>query len=260
MSASPRPEGPAFIRKQYAFAAHIRDPQNNPRPREVEDRRMAIYRELFYNNLEGFLAAGFPVIRQMLGDQHWHGLVREFFSVHRCHTPLFAEITQEFLVFLREERGKANDDPPFLIELAHYEWVELALDIAEEEIPNVPLDPNGDLMTDIPVFSPLAWNLSYRFPVHRIGPDFQPQEPESSPAQLVVYRDPNDRVEFLEINEVTQRLIQLLKESPKTTGLDAVKQVAQELSHPQPENVIEAGRGLLEQLRRRHIVLGTRPA
>ena len=258
MCASPGPEAPAFIRKQYAFAAHIRDPQNNPPPQDVEDRRMAIYRELFYNNVQGFLAAGFPVIRHVLSDEHWHGLVRDFFSRHRCHTPLFAEIAREFLGFLQEERGEVEDDPPFLLELAHYEWVELALDIAEEDTQSVPLDPNGDLLADIPVFSPLAWNLTYQFPVHRIGPEFQPWEPGRAPSHLVVYRDRADRVAFLEINQVTQRLIQLLKESPTMTGLDAVNHVSQELSHPKPEIVTEAGRGLLEQLRQRHIILGTR--
>ena len=260
MSVPPRPETPGFIRKQYDFAAHIRDPQNNPPPQDVEDRRMAIYRELFYNNIQGFLTAGFPVIRQILSDERWHELVGQFISRHHCQTPLFAEIAQEFLGFLQDEHSGSEGDPPFLLELAHYEWVELALDIAEEEPADTPLDPNGDLLTEIPVFSPLAWNLTYRFPVHRIGPEFQPRDPGQGPSHLVVYRDRSDRVTFLEINEVTQRLIQLLKESPTMTGLEALRQVAHELSHPRPDTVMEAGRNLLEQLRRRHIILGTRKA
>ena len=32
---------------QYAFARHIRDPENNPAPVDAEDRRLAIYRDLF---------------------------------------------------------------------------------------------------------------------------------------------------------------------------------------------------------------------
>ena len=48
-------ELPEFQQKQYAFAAHIRDPENNPAPSGVEDRRMAIYRELFFNNLHNRL-------------------------------------------------------------------------------------------------------------------------------------------------------------------------------------------------------------
>ena len=50
-------ERPEFIRKQFEFAAHIRDPENNPVPDNIEDRRMAIYRELFFNNVEDFMAS-----------------------------------------------------------------------------------------------------------------------------------------------------------------------------------------------------------
>ncbi len=257
MNALPRAEQPAFIRKQFQFAAHIRDPGTNPRPPEVEERRMAVYRELIYNNIEGFLSDGFPVLRQILPDARWHGMVRDFLASHRARTPLFTEIGQEFLVYLQDERT-VMDDPPFVLELAHYEWVELALTFSDDDERMPPADPNGDLFEGIPVPSPLAWNLSYRFPVHRIGPDHQPQQPGEQPTHLVVYRDRQDRVEFLEINAVTQRLLQLLKENPDHTGRMLLKRIADELNHPQPEVVLEGGRDLLRQLRARDILIGTR--
>ncbi|HKX55116.1 MAG TPA: putative DNA-binding domain-containing protein, partial [Xanthomonadales bacterium] len=34
-----------------AFAAHIRNPAVAPAPADVEDRRMQIYRDLFFNNI-----------------------------------------------------------------------------------------------------------------------------------------------------------------------------------------------------------------
>jgi len=45
-----------FQDKQYAFAAHIRDPENTVAPEGIEDRRIAIYRTLFFNNLNNLLA------------------------------------------------------------------------------------------------------------------------------------------------------------------------------------------------------------
>ncbi|RKZ79734.1 MAG: DUF2063 domain-containing protein, partial [Gammaproteobacteria bacterium] len=53
-----RRKTPSFIDTQYQFAGHIRDPEHNPAPADIEQRRMAIYRELFYNNIEGFIANG----------------------------------------------------------------------------------------------------------------------------------------------------------------------------------------------------------
>jgi hypothetical protein len=258
MSASPTAEQPAFVRTQYQFAAHIRDPQAHPAPPELEDRRMAIYRELFYNNVEGFLADGFPVLRRIYTDSDWHALVRDYFARHRSHTPYFPEIGKEFLQYLEQERAQIPGDPPFLLELAHYEWVELALSFSDADQDTPPADPNGDPYVGVPILSRVAWSLSYRFPVHRIGPELQPQRPELQPTHLVVYRNRRDQVEFLEINAVTQRLIQLLKENPDRTGQDAVTQVATELQHPQPELVHRAGRQLLQDLRARDIVLGTR--
>ena len=251
---------PAFIRKQYEFAAHIRDPQTHPRPVEIEQRRMAIYRELFYNNVEGFLSSGFPVLRRLLPELAWHALARDFFARHRSHTPLFAEISREFLDYLQNERGEHPEDPPFLLELAHYEWVELALSVSDADLKDglALADPNGDLLAGVPLLSPLAWNLSYHYPVQRIGPDYQPEQPPAEPTHLVVYRDRQDAVVFLEINPVTQRLLQLIGERAKATGLELLTQIARELDHPDPEVVIEGGRQLLRELRGRDIILGSR--
>jgi hypothetical protein len=221
---------------------------------------MAIYRELFYNNVESLLAGNFPVTRRILADAHWHALVRDFYARHRCETPLFLELAQELLDYLANERGADPGDPPFLLELAHYEWVELALSVSDEEADPAAADPNGDLMSGIPVVSPLAWNLCYRFPVHRISPDFQPDTPGAEPTHLVVFRDRQDRVGFLEINAVTQRLLALLHENPGWTGLQAVTRIAEELKHPNPDLVLQTGRALLDDLRERHILLGTRRA
>ncbi len=254
-------EQPGFIRQQRAFAAHIRDPRANPAPPDVEDRRLAIYRELFYNNVESLLAGNFPVLRRLLDDGHWHALVRDFYARHRCETPLFPEIAQELLDYLANEREADPRDPPFLLELAHYEWVELALAISDAEPDLGAVDPNGDLLAGIPVVSPLAWSLSYRFPVHRIGPDYRPSEPGPEPTHLVVYRDRQDRVGFLEINAVTQRLLTLLHDQPDQpgwTGRALLTQIASELCHPNPELVIASGTSLMHDLRARQILLGTR--
>lgn len=258
MGEQPAAVGRRLGEVQRAFAAHIRDPLGQPRPADVEERRIAVYRELVFDNVASLLATTFPVTHAILDDGPWERLIRGFFIHHRCTTPLFHELGQEFLAYLQDVRAGDPQDPPFLLELAHYEWVELALDISEDEPDPTLTDPNGDLLAGTPVVSPLAWNLNYRFPVHRIGPDHQPAAPDPEPTCLVVYRTRQGQVEFLEINAVTQRLLQLLQEDPDATGLETLTRIAQELSHPRPEQVIEAGRQLCADLRRRNILLGTR--
>ncbi|MAT49600.1 MAG: DUF2063 domain-containing protein [Porticoccaceae bacterium] len=186
---------------------HLRDPVSEPAPADIEPRRLQIYRDLIYRNIESFIRKGFPVLHTLMGDQHWNVLIRQFIVEHRCESPYFRDIAGEFLSFIEHCPAAVDGQPEFVPELAHYEWVELALDTAGQSIP----DNHHDEVTEQSFcqLSPLAWLLRYQYPVHRIRPDFQPTEPPAEPTLLAVYRDRTDRVRFLEINAVTARLIAL---------------------------------------------------
>lgn len=255
--SSATPERLARLQKQ--FAGHIRDPGSQPAPADVEDRRMAIYRDLFFRNLSGLLAANFPVLRKLHEDDSWDELVRAFFIEHRARTPLFPELPKEFLRYLQDIRSPRESDPPWMLELAHYEWVELALALDPRELDDIPADPAGDPVEEIPVFSPLAWPLSYRFPVHRIGPEFRPERPGAEVTQLLAYRNRADEVRFMKLNDVTQLLLQLLAEHPHHTGRQLLAETASRIGHPDPAGLVAHGRGLFGDLLERDVILGTRP-
>ena len=65
---------------QAAFASYIRNPAKNPLPKGVKSQRMEMYRELFFNNIEGFLSANFPVLRTLFDDKNWQAFVQDFFE------------------------------------------------------------------------------------------------------------------------------------------------------------------------------------
>ena len=244
----------SFQRTQYAFAAYIRDPYRNPPPRGPAPERMNVYRELFFNNIENFLATGFPVLKSILSKTHWLELVQDFYARHQSKTPYFAEIAEEFLDYLQNERGRHADDPPYLPELAHYEWAELALLIAEGEAP----PESGDLI-DRPLnqtiyLSELAWPLAYRFPVHKIGPGQLPTEPSEQPTCLVVYRDREDSVKFLEINPATYRLLQILDEERAMPAADCLARVAAEIGYKDSRALAGFGAEILRALAGRGII------
>ena len=60
------------------MARYLRDPAHQPPPEDIEPRRLKIYEELVYNNIEGFLSGGFPILRSLYEDADWHGLVCAF--------------------------------------------------------------------------------------------------------------------------------------------------------------------------------------
>lgn len=226
------------------MARFLRDPGNHPPPEGVESRRLKVYQKLVYNNIEGFIRGGFPVLRSLYDDAGWHALVRAFIDDHRCHTPYFLEISQEFLQFLLQDYQCRPGDPPFLAELAHYEWVELALDIAEEELPPEVAVPS--VLSAIPRLSPLAWSLSYHFPVHRIGPSFRPVD-SLQPTYLVVYRNRADEIRFMELNATTARLMELVRENEVATGQALLVHLAGELGLD-VESILAAGEEQLTEL------------
>ncbi|GJM08006.1 MAG: DUF2063 domain-containing protein [Lysobacteraceae bacterium] len=246
-----------FQALQMQFAAHLRDPNNNPAPPGIEERRLAIYRRLFYNNVRNFLAKSYPVLALVLGDKRWRYLIRQFYAHHRAKTPLFPELPREFLTYIEQQRGPQLGDPPFILELAHYEWLELAVRLLEADPNEVICDRDGDLLDNVPVPSPVAVLAGYNYAVHRIGPDFIPTESEQEATRLVVYRTVDDRLKFMELSAVTARLLNLVQEQSGRTGLQCLKIIADELS-TDVNSILDAGTQALQAFRQRDIVLGTR--
>lgn len=246
-----------FTQAQYEFAAHIRDPKSNPKPADIEARRMKIYNELFFNNVEDFISNTYPVLKSITPEDEWQKMMRDYFSNHLSHTPLFPEMPREFLKYLENERNNP-DDPAFIKELAHYEWIELALMTSDldENINWDKIDVNGDLLNNSPVLSPLAWSLSYQYPVQQISEDFIPEEPSEHPVYLLVYRDKNDEVHFMELNPITAMLIQLINDDKNLTTKQILENIAEQMQHPEPNIVIEGGLQIMQNLKNRNVILG----
>lgn len=241
---------PGFQTFQREFGRHLRDPHHAPRPAGVPARRMAVYNELLFNNICGFLDACFPVGRALLGEARWRRLNRTFYRDWPCHTSWFREIPREFVRYLNECRI-SQSLPAWFAELAHYEWAELAVDVMDCTPPAH--DPAADLMTHAVILNPARLDLAYTWPVHRIAPDYRPRRPQ--PTLLVVFRDTDDAVQFTEINAVTARLLAILAGQP-TRGDEACRRIAAELQHPSPEQLLMHGATLLDDLRRQGIILG----
>jgi hypothetical protein len=194
------------------------------------------------------------VLHELLPPQDWEALVRDFVRRHRSTTPYFSGIPAEFLAFLREVRGIQPRDPPFLMELAHYEWVELALSVAGEEPPEEHAELLADPLGCRIILSPVAWPLVYEFPVHRIGRDHQPVRAPPEPTCLTVYRSREDLVRFLEINPATYRLLQGIETEPGLPATVYLERLAGELGYSGTQAVLDFGAGLLRKLAVRGVI------
>jgi hypothetical protein len=252
-------ELPEFQKKQYAFAAHIRDPEHVPAPDGIEDRRMGIYRKLFFNNLRNLLGGMYPVLRRILSDDKWNSLIRQFMQRHQAETPYFLQLPQEFLDFLQNEYVLQDDDYPYLVELAHYEYIEIALSISEDENDLTGVDEDGDLIANVPVKSVLCWVYAYNYPVHRISSEFLPTEASEQPVFLAVYRQASDEVHFLELNPMTAGLLEAIEQNETAqTGEQLLRSLAEQINYADVDALIQHGAAALDEMRQLEILTGAR--
>ena len=236
------------------IARYVRSPNTQPGPPGIEPRRLKLYGDLLFNNVEGLLAGNFPVIRQTLGDTGWHALVQKFFAAHRSQTPLFTRIGQELIDFLGSVDGQ-DPQRPWLAELAHYEWVELGLQLSDAALPEH--DPHGDLLAGVPLLSPLAWPLAYHWPVSRIGPDFQPDNAPPEPTLVLLQRASDGKVQFSSLSPLLFQLLERIGTNTTLSGRELLAQLAREAGQDDVYSFIDAARPLLQQLHEQGVLAGT---
>lgn len=248
------------LARQSAFAAHLRDPGSHASPPGIDPARLAVYRDLFFNNVEGLLASFFPVLRSLYEQDDWRALVRAFYAGHRARTPYFLEIAGEFVGFLETGHEPRPVDPPFLLELARYEWLEVVLDVSDEEIPAAGIAAQGDLVRGVPVINPLAVLARHEWPVHRVAPANPRPGPEET--WLLVWRDRGDKVRFQELNAWSAGLFMRLRDNAGSANGEPGETVVQTFLEAMPgtvdPGVIEGARQLLESWRTRDVVLGAK--
>ena len=236
-----------FQQYQYTFTAHIRDPKNNPKPDNVDEERMSVYREGVYNNLFESASVCFPVCQRTIGKAAWNSIMRRFFATHHASSPIFREIPQELLAFLQAD----VEVPDYIKQLAHYEWVELAVGMQKVSAAN--LSKATNLLNEIPVLTPAHMLLQYDYPVQKISPEFIPESKEE--AYLLVFRNQDFDVNFIELNPMTYALLELIKKG--LTGKQALTSIAEQIQHPQPKVILEFGHGLLLDLLAQQAILGS---
>jgi len=195
--------------QQRVFSDLLRYEKNDPALSHIEERRLRIYQDLFFNNIESLLANGFPVIRKIFGEQSWKSLVKEFWKTHRCRTPYFPKIGTEFVHWLQSHSLPEN--MPFLRELAHYELMEVVVDTAEVALPDLDGKPEELVSATTLVLNPVLVLLHYEYPVQNISPEFLPLEPGTEKTHLLVYRNRQHQVKFMALTAATVILLDLLQ-------------------------------------------------
>lgn len=200
----------AFQKVQEAFTGFIRG-KITLLPPGVNLKQMKLYKTLVVNNLNEVISPCFPVLTSIVPQSLWAELLETFLANHHATTPLFHQVAREFVLFLKE---MILPDYPFCYALAHYEWTELDLETQiENDTPVKATQPVQLLDTPLQLKSTTRF-LHYPFDVEHISREYQPKNPIDT--FLLVYRENQDKVQFIKLNRLSYTLIHIMQEEKQS--------------------------------------------
>nr|WP_315262060.1 putative DNA-binding domain-containing protein [uncultured Limnohabitans sp.] len=240
-----------FRQFQFALARHLRDPLGVSAPAGVSLADAAACTQDMVTHVSEVLAPAFPVTCALLGDDMWEHAVRLFLKDAQPHTP-WASTTQRAFVDHVCESPDMQRLPAWLQDLAHFEWLQNAVNTTPVSWPACDVDAN--VMHHAVVLNPTHVEAAYEWPVHSIDTDHQPDDMQSTYVSML--RDKDDTLHVLESNVFRGQLIDLLRDGQ--SGEQAFMVLAMWLSHPEPEAFVREGAEVMAQLQREGIVLGAR--
>ncbi|MBE8167162.1 MAG: DUF2063 domain-containing protein [Shewanella sp.] len=243
----------SFVDIQNEFMDYIKDP-SLPLPSNMPLKRMTVYRELFFNNVKGFVSNSFPVLQGLYEEDVWLELVQKFFVTHDCHSPIFIEIAQEFLLFLQNEYEPTEHDPVFMLELAHYEWLELVVSVAinTRDLTELMAD---DILEQGLCLSDSTKVAQYSFDVQHISLDYQPTEPLETPEFFCVFLDSEEDVSFLKLTPLSAQVLSYIEQAGTTKFIEIIQWLEQMYPQMDPAAIQQGCLQLLSQMVEKKIVL-----
>ena len=208
--------------------------------------RWLVYRDLARTALEDPLPDTFPITQALLaGAGAWTEAVEGFLASRTVSSPYYRDIAPAFVAWLAASRW-GQDRWPFLLQLAHYEALELEV-LRHPDTPQ-PADLEPEPTADhVAVLDPAARNLTYGHAVQEATVDTP--VPPARCTHLLCHRDGGGDFRVLEL-------------TPHVSALLARSQEGQALG-PATEDLevsLESAFDLLRDFRQRGAVAGFRQA
>lgn len=178
--------------QQAALASYCRDGHLPKIDATIPDN-LDQYRRLVFNIISDALETTYPISVKKLGVEDWVQLVDHFFSNYPCSSTQIWSMPYELITYL-----ETSDDPittkfPWLMELLHFEWLEVEIFCDEDE--QVHFEKSIDVLNERLVINPTLRLEHFTFPVHKAL-----ELKEQNDYYLLAYRSTeNDKVYFEEI-------------------------------------------------------------
>jgi hypothetical protein len=225
--------------------------------------RLALYRRLIRNNLTGVTFKMMPRTRERLNalaadgtDGAFDASFDAFLDEAAPRTHYLRDVPGEFLAWVTPRWRERRDLPPYAADLAAHELVEFA--IAAAPAPASP-PPLTDVALDRAlVFADAKRLVRYAYAVHLLPSDPDDRTaPEERPTSLLVYRDEEHTVRFLELTPLAAAILERLFAGDALGA--ALGPACAAIGVPLTDAVLADTARLLADLGERGVLLGARP-
>lgn len=215
--------------------------------------RVHNYRRLVYNVVDDTLRTAYPLTLDLLEEDEWNELVNSFFTNHSCQSASVWQMPKEFIEYVVVHSQSLIEKYPMLIELLHFEWIEIELYMMEDKI--IPsFTKSVDLENNVVVFNPEHIIAQYSYPFHHKNPN-EINEVDKGNYFILIFRDlESGEVKFVNISYLFAWLIQTIADTNKS-----LKEVCQQASSEfniEYDLLIEKSKELFNQLYSQKYILG----
>lgn len=189
--------GAAFARDPISFGAARGLGSTDLAALDRYKSRLLTYRDLARSALEDPLPDCFPILHALLTEAGaWEDCVNAFFASRSIQSPYYRDVTPSFVSWLASSAW-GQERWPFLLQLAHFEYIEVEILRWPDEAP-----PPGLQTAPAPalhvVFDGAARNLAYTFRVHHA--EKKDPTPEAGETFLLGYRVPDGEFFYSELS------------------------------------------------------------
>jgi uncharacterized protein len=260
-----RPETIFQLRKDRArtLKRFFRSEKDREALMRVPLERLETYRRHVSVGLLGGIESAFPVIRSLVTQEEWNGLLNDFYLKRLTRSPIARHVFREFSNYLQKRyRGHLLKRMPYLKELAEYENLDLLLvyDVDRPlETGLVRETPSSaeEFLKFVPVLNPHHALRVYRWPVHRICRGYStPKQVKPSRFTLLIYRDPDTlRVRFLEATPLVAGLVSRM-ESGKTPVSTVLQDLIRRYRPRDPAGFVRDAVAAIGILKNKSVVVG----
>lgn len=220
----------------------------------VKKDRLHHYKRLIYNIIDDAIESAYPIARSILSDEQWTEMIDAFVSEHQCHHPQLFRMPEELIDFVQLKNFDEKFNLPHLVDTLHFEWAEVEIhSMQDQDLPIVNI--TGNFLNSIIIFSPYCQLLSLAYPIHKLNSvDIINAKGEYF---MLVYREENGTVQYLELTALTHFLISNLSEE-NTTLIELLAPLLKDKDETEKQEWYSQGISFLNELQSIGVVQGTK--